>query len=259
MGAVGGIHIHQDRSRAGATQLHHHPFHAIGGPEPNAVPGADPARTQSERDASRQFAQFAPAIPFRLMTGDQGETIAPAFDGLIEHLPNRFLPQRLVWPTRVAEHLAAPPSLSGFSRAICLFLLVRIIHECPSWRRKRHIVYTHPAGSPHSKMSGWSQWAASRFGLTNFRPTIYGEAQALMLAHQAKQLSCSRFARRLLLAAIQSDLRSVRSLPEWRHSCLRSLADLLLFSSSSLSYTFSVPSRFWPSTSAELSFAWGGC
>src|ERR1017187_4600899 len=69
MGAVGGIHIHQDRSRAGATQLHHHPSPGIGGQGPNAGPGADPARAHSERDATRQFAQFAPAMPFRLMTG----------------------------------------------------------------------------------------------------------------------------------------------------------------------------------------------
>ena len=37
MCAISRIHVHQDRSRPGATQMDHHPFHAVCGPHANAI------------------------------------------------------------------------------------------------------------------------------------------------------------------------------------------------------------------------------
>jgi hypothetical protein len=61
------------------------------------------------------------------MTGNQGETIAMALDSFIEHLPNRFLPQRLIRPTRVAKHRDAPrpPGILAQFRKFCSVCVMR--------------------------------------------------------------------------------------------------------------------------------------
>jgi len=52
------------------------------------------------------------------MTGNRGQTIAPAFDGLIEHLPDRFFHSVSIWPTPVAEFYVQPGKLAVI-RSLC--------------------------------------------------------------------------------------------------------------------------------------------
>ena len=103
VGAVGGIHVDQGGSGAGAAHVHHDPFNAVGGPEADTIAAANAKRPEPARDAVCRLAELGPGHAAGLMARSDGEAIGEAAGSSMEEVANGQLEQGTAGAGTVAQ------------------------------------------------------------------------------------------------------------------------------------------------------------